>query len=256
MNIKSKIFIALFTLSVLIYSCTKDKSPVPEVYSPLTSGKMEFNVFPEYNGTPIILDEPMKMSNGRTISFAEIAFLMTDIRLNSIPISNDALFNFREKGTSFLSLPEFEGVGKSFSTLIGVDSSFNHVDPASWSSNSVLNIQNIGDMYWTWNPGYIFIKLEGRVDTIPDNEIVLDHIFSYKIGTDGYARKLTVNNLNVFESNLIRSVNLKLDFKNVFENEISPIDLRTERSSHSTGKEDAAITEKMANNFVNSFITK
>lgn len=252
MNVKTKCFLVLLLFVGMFLSCEKDKqSPLPGE----EKSKAVFNVYPYYGETAVAIDQSLVMSNGWKITFAEIKFLLTDIKLGSNMIASDAFFNFREKGVTFLTIPDMNQSDDVFSTLIGVDSSKNHLDPSTWPSTSALNIANAGDMHWSWNPGYIFIKLEGKVDTIPDGVDLFDHIFSYHIGTDGYTRNLIINKLNWKFSGQNLVADLKLDLKKVLENETAPVDIKKQNSTHS-GPEHKLLTATIANNFVSAFSAK
>lgn len=88
------------------------------------------------------------------------------------------------------------GTYTSISFTIGVDSAHN----CSGAQSGALDPANA--MFWAWNSGYIFLKLEGKspFSNAPAN------IFEYHIG--GYK----------FPSNAIRTVSLKLDQPLVAEN--------------------------------------
>jgi hypothetical protein len=82
-----------------------------------------------------------------------------------------------------------EGEYKSISFVIGVDSLRNTMDVSQ--RTGVLDPTGAGaDMYWTWNSGYIFFKMEG---TSPASTMGGD--FMYHIGGFGGYSSATINNI-------------------------------------------------------------
>lgn len=76
------------------------------------------------------------------------------------------------------------GAYTSFSFAEGVDSVANHSDPASFPSASALSSNNPDHMHWAWNSGYIFMVLEGMVDTTAAMNGNANASFVYHIGLD------------------------------------------------------------------------
>ena len=57
-----------------------------------------------------------------------------------------------------------------------------------------LDIVENADMYWSWNPGYIFMKVEGFSSKAPESPSG-DRIFRYHIGGFGGYDQETINNI-------------------------------------------------------------
>lgn len=91
------------------------------------------------------------------------------------------------------NVPKGEYVGVSF--VIGVDS----LRSASEVSKrkGCLDVGGDGkDMYWAWNSGYIFVKMEGTSPQIPLTGNRKEPVFLYHIGLfGGMGDKKTLNNL-------------------------------------------------------------
>jgi hypothetical protein len=102
-----------------------------------------------------------------------------------------------------------DGDYESMSFTLGVDS----IDNCSGAQSGALDPAN--GMFWAWNSGYIFMKLEGKAKTSNSS----GHIFEYHIG--GYKQP----------NNCIRTV--KLDLKN------NPLKIRSGESGILTIKTDA-----------------
>jgi hypothetical protein len=115
-----------------------------------------------------------------------------------------------------------------------------------------LNIAIANDMHWDWNPGYIFFKIEAKVDTIVDGVTNCDHNLVYHVGTDSYFTTKTITGFNWSENgSASKDALLKLDMKNFFENGSNPIDVKTEFTTHSMASQ-SVLTEKARLNFAAS----
>jgi hypothetical protein len=87
-----------------------------------------------------------------------------------------------------LSIPE--GEYKTLSFVIGVDSLRNTMDVSL--RTGVLDVSEAAsDMYWSWNSGYIFFKMEGISPVITS----MGGVFQYHIGGFGGYSTPTSNNL-------------------------------------------------------------
>ena len=111
------------------------------------------------------------------------------------------------------NVPKGDYVGLSF--VIGVDS----LRSASEVSKrkGCLDVGGDGkDMYWAWNSGYIFVKMEGTSPQIPLTGNRKEPIFLYHIGLfGGMGDKKTLNNIKVASLNFGKEkVKIKPD-KNV-----------------------------------------
>ena len=94
-----------------------------------------------------------------------------------------------------LSVPE--GEYKTVQFVLGVDSLRSTMDVGD--RTGVLDPAGAGaDMYWTWNSGYIFFKMEGlsTASTSPGNE------FMYHIGGFGGYSSPTINNIKTITLDL------------------------------------------------------
>jgi len=135
----------------------------------------------------------------------------------------------------------------------GVIQSLNHSDPSTFPNESPLNISNAGQMHWGWNTGYIFIVIEGKVDTIANQIPLFDHNFSFHIGTDTYLGDFSFTNLSwIKKSTYEYELPLKFEFDNFLQNNLQSINLKTENLTH-TAAGQQALTLKVLQNFKQAF---
>lgn len=131
-------------------------------------------------------------------------------------------------------LPSAHYHGLGFS--VGVDSVANHSDPASWPSSHALSSNNPDHAFWSWNSGYIFIKVEGMVDTTATMNGAVNAPFIYHIGTDNLRKDLMFMEHMDVDGDI--TLEVEFDFLELFNN----IDLRTDPDSHTMNNMPAAMT--------------
>jgi hypothetical protein len=107
-------------------------------------------------------------------------------------------------------------------------------------------------MHWGWSSGYIFMNLEGKVDTIPDGVVNTDLSFSFHIGTDPYLQYLQFNNVNWQDiGNNTKQFKLKLDLLAFLGSGSTAIHLNNEYLTHTAAGQEA-LTQKVITNFKNA----
>ncbi len=242
-----KFFIlSLVSLSVAFVGCKEDK--VDEPQEPASS-QLSMTVQPVYGGQTLYLDSTYLTPEGYGVQFTDLKFFAEDVRGASAQLKDAALFNYRESGTALFTA---EGEPSSFSSLngnLGVQSGINHDDPSAFPNDNVLNISNSGDMHWGWNPGYIFVKVEAKVDTIADGNDLFDHLVTFHIGLDENLQTFSFSNINWQQTgDLSYRFPLKLDMQAFLANATQPIDLKTEFTSHSAAGQEA-LSLKVIQNF-------
>lgn len=125
--------------------------------------------------------------------------------------------------------------------MFGVDSvANNQTDPASWPSDHALSANNPDHAFWVWNSGYIFVKVEGMVDTTADMSGTPNAPFVYHIGTNMLAKDLSLMAHEDIQSDV--TVGIEVDYLQLFDG----IDLRVERDSHTMNNMPAA--QALSNN--------
>ena len=230
-------FLIIFTGCFFLYSCNKDKP------NPIETPKsfVEITVQPTYNSSNLFLDSVYITTEGYKIKFTDLKFFGTTLKNGSNNLAQVGFFDFALSGNYFMKVEQ--------EMILGVDSLLNHNDPSTFSNDSPLNISNAGTMHWGWNPGYIFISVEGTADTLIDGIENYDHNFSFHVGTDDYLQSKSFSAINwVKTTPNTHTFALQLDLFDVICNAMTPIDLRTEFLAHSSSLQ-AALTLKFGKNF-------
>ena len=232
-------------LMVAIVSCKKDK-PTP-IETP--KSYVEITVQPTYNSSNLFLDSVYITTEGYKIKFTDLKFFSTTLKNGQNNLAQVGFFDFALSANYFLKVEQDVNLFSDLQFILGVDSLINHNDPSTFSNDSPLNISNAGTMHWGWNPGYIFISVEGKADTLQDGIENYNHNFSFHVGTDDYLQTKTFSAINwVKTASNTHTFALQLDLFDVICNGLDPIDLRTEFLAHSSSLQ-TALTLKFGKNF-------
>ena len=237
----------LFSTCILISSCKKDK--IEDTPPVILTDKLSISVIPVFGNESLFLDSTYVTDEGYEIQFTDVKFFGGNWKNGNEPLFQTAKFDFRGDGNNFVTVNKKPTNFASLQGLLGVDVSLNHLDPTAFADEDPLNITNSGDMHWSWNPGYIFIKIEARVDTIQDGIPLFDHYAVYHVGTDEYIQTLDFPVVNwVLVSEKFYRSSMKLDLHQFLSNPTQPIDVKTEFLTH-TGAGQEVLTLKAIENF-------
>ena len=242
------LLVAAFTLSIT--SCRdkdkgKEEEPVPS--------QIEITIDPVYDMQFLTSEDVVfRTEDGYDVKLREMKIILTDIRNGNNVLADAALYDSKKGKT----LMKAEGTSANFGSLnfnIGVHQDINHSDPAAFSNNHPLNIVNASDMHWSWNPGYIFFKIEMVADTTNDGTENFNHMISYHVGMDDAFQQKQLTDLNWEKvGNNLELLRLKLDIKKLLKNGTSKIDIKTESVTHS-GPDQLPLSIKLSENFKEAF---
>lgn len=246
MNVFNKLFFLSFSFFVLI-ACKPEE---PEVCPP-SSDYLRITVQPTFGSETLFLDTIYQTPEGYDVKFKEIKFYMEDIRNGVNLLSDVALFDYRLRGDTLIQSPGDKVLYEGIQANLGVGPSLNHNDPVGFDPNSWLYISNSNDMHWDWNPGYIFVKIEAKVDTIQDGIALFDHNVIFHVGKDENLKNLSFDNINWINIGDEHIFSLKLDLLNFLDTGSSSIDLKTEYTSHTSSGQEV-LSEKIMTNFKES----
>jgi hypothetical protein len=241
-----KLFLISLTSALLFVFACGDDTPTPQ------KTFVQIDLQPVYGTEPFYMDSLYTTPEGYQVKFTELKCYFTLFANGNSSLNQAALFDYRENGSLLFKK---EGNSQNFTNLsavLGVDSSLNHLDPSAFPNDSPLNISNAGPMHWGWNPGYIFMNVEGKVDTIPDGITNTDLSFSFHIGTDPYLQYLQFNNINWQEiGSNTKQFKLRLDLLAFLGIGSTAIHLNTEYLTHTAAGQEL-LTQKVITNFKNA----
>jgi len=197
---KRILFLAI-ACSVTLISCKKDDVPEynPNVKAPLTvefdnivgAADLQLGTGSYTNGT----GETFTVSKLKYY-ISNIVLTKTDGSIYTVP-QNESYFLVDESDIdsheAALSVPE--GEYKTLAFTIGVDSLRSTMD-ISLRTGVLDPTLDGGDMYWSWNSGYIFFKMEGQSTASAMGD------YQYHIGLYGGMSTATINNVKTITIDL------------------------------------------------------
>ena len=235
-----------FSSVLLLFSACKDDKVAPPIKQ---IEYLEVTMQPTFGADNLLLDQTYTTAEGYDVQFTDLKCYFTRIINGSKTLCNAALFDFRENG---IFVFKKEGNKNDFNALngyLGVDVLYNHSDPAAFENDNPLNIAIANDMHWDWNPGYIFMKVEAKVDTLNDGISNFNHFVIFHIGGDNFIQPLSFTAINWVPVAPDKHVfPLKLDMQKVLQNNSQTIDLKTEHTSHSAAGQET-LSQKVIENF-------
>ncbi len=243
MTVKIKFLFVFSLLAVL--SCKKKKDEAPKTIEMET---IRIEVSPKFGVSALHLDSVYQTPEGYDVKFTDIIFYVTSLKNGNSVLSNAALFDLRATGNLLLETNANHANFNQIQGFLGVESTLNHADPSAFPTNSPLNIMNANTMHWGWNPGYIFFKIEAKLDTINDGNPLFDHQIAFHVGTDNAIQNMASSNLTWSLSGGKYVNTWTLDMLTFLNNGVQSIDLKTENFTHSgTGSE--VLTQKVSDMF-------
>lgn len=189
--------ILLLVPMLLALSCKKDTKTTTSEDPPTTTtgqtGSLKIELMNMVDTSALVFGTKYLNANGDTFTVSKFNYYISNIVLtkndNSTVSESNSYHLIRHSSgvntISFGSLPE--GTYKSIKFMLGVDSARN----VSGAQTGDLDPAKATDMFWSWNSGYIFVKLEGNSPQSGD----LTKSITYHIGGYGGANK-TQRNFN------------------------------------------------------------
>lgn len=231
-----KYIIFLFSILALV-GCKSKKQDKNEETS--TTPSLKVTVQPYFGNDLLYLDSIYRLTSGDSIKFTDIRFYITELtNANNDSLNRASLFNYRVSNTNLFTASNYPDKFKTLKGYLGVFND-NHKDPSAFPLESPLNVLNTDGMHWAWSSGYSFVQIEAKADTLNDGIANFNHNVVLHVGLDEYLRNLNYTYLN-WKSVGSNSYHLpfKLDMKLFFENQSSPINIRTLYQIFSATKND------------------
>ncbi len=190
-----KRFINLSIIFILLLaSCTKDAAPT---YNPNTKGPLTIEFDNVVGSSDLVLNTVnYTNSSGESFSVTKLKYYVSNFVFTR---SDDTQYTVPQESSYFLidesdedthepllNIPE--GEYKAVSFLVGVDSLRSTMD-ISQRTGVLDPTLDGGDMYWGWNSGYIFMKMEGSSSASAMGD------YMYHIGGFGGYSSPTLNNI-------------------------------------------------------------
>lgn len=219
-------------------SCLYDESD--------TTSMVMLHVHPKLGTADFAFDTEVTNWEGRKMKFEKAQMYVSNFAFHKdgggMQMVDDSYFLF-QPGTMMYELGEIpNGHYHGLEFMVGVDSVANRLtDPASWPSDHALSSNNPDHAFWSWNSGYIFIQIEGEMDSTAAMNGAVNAPFAYHVGLDANAREVMKMMHQDVDADV--TLDLAIDYLKLFDG----IDLRANPVTHSMGG-GAAPASAMADN--------
>ena len=180
--------------------------------------QLAFDLQPTVNGAALSTDSGVTYDiNGATLSFESARMYLSAITLirndNSTIASEGELITVPAKGEDDEDIshtvsdrvvlakhdtgvnqydigtwPAGEYAGIRFK--VGIAGTTNRIDPSQVPAAHPLAKQTDRNNHWNWNAGYLFLRIDGQVDT--DNDTVPDEEWAVHLGTAKFLKEVTL----------------------------------------------------------------
>lgn len=246
----SRIFIAAIILSLGFSACKDKVDPPTETpfnkYDTITNfqglliptnGKLKVNINYAFGNDSLELNTKyFNTLGGDTFVLTLVRHYLSNFTLSGpegkINLKNYQLLNFSDKASrSFVISGVPASIYNKLSLIVGVDS----LNNSSGLQEGALDPAY--SMFWTWATGYIFFKLEGRINQ--------DRTFSFHPGGN---RVFPYNEIDLSSykvKSIEPTINLTIDIKEMFE---SPYTYNFERDGYDVHSPANPLNDKILGN--------
>jgi len=235
----------LFSLSTAIISCDKDKDKDKDEDTnkpPVeTVQKIKLNIDHKIGTTPFAYTTVMTDKNGTKFQIDVVQMYFSTFAAQSTNIANSILLvkpevaNYTVGNIAAGDYPGIRfsvGVPANLNTQAGADAK----DITEYPSTHPLSFQT-PSMYWSWNTGYIFLRIDGRYDSTADN--VPNENFRLHVGNNPNLKELHFPGAYTVNASTDRVLNFEIDYEKFFDD----LDILTENTLHGNSTLAAKITD-------------
>ncbi|PZX64619.1 MbnP family protein [Hydrotalea sandarakina] len=207
---------------------------------------LQLKFIPLAGNTSLVLDDSIYQTKaGEPITVRKFLFYVSHIQVKdvhgkTIPVKNNYyLFSASDTATWNIALPIQPQMLSAVSFTIGVDSIKNVSGIQTGALDPMLG------MFWTWNTGYIFAKLEGNSTASP----LPQQTFSYHVGgykhNENAARTIYIP---INSSHKVTTITIGANVLSWF-NGVNALSIKAHPLCHSPGK----LAMQIADNYSNMF---
>jgi hypothetical protein len=236
----------IYFLPVLVLLAARCKEKEPDEVE--EKDKLRIELIPNYNGSSFSLNDLYTTDEGYTIQFTKLNIIFTKVKNGTNQLFESAVYRFDQNQLVWQGTGDYTKFS-SLEGLLGVHEDENHRDPAARSLDDPLLITNTSDMHWGWNPGYIFLMIEGRADTTAAQTGDLDMTFLYHVGLDALLRDFSLSNVTWTKVNdNLHKATMRVNMAKIFSGS-QTVDVKLENVSHTSPGQEG-LSQKVIENFI------
>ncbi|MBL0005741.1 MAG: hypothetical protein IPP25_00755 [Saprospiraceae bacterium] len=243
MKLLNFIFFSLLILGLA--SCNDDPAD--------TKGTVTLHFKAVYDDIPLQMFNNRPFENGQTLEFTHLSMIISDLELlkqgspellDEVEIVNLTFDNTTaaEAGYTLTISGVPTGTYDGMRFGVGVPADVNAKKPADFSSGNPLSNTAY---YWTPWSSYIFMKTEGRLDTIGNGTTDLG--FALHTGSDALYNILEANIPLTVQDGLETTMDIVIDYKKVLQG----VDIKANPQNHSP--DDISTITAIVNNLAIAF---
>lgn len=237
---------SLLTFATILTGCKKDDDETQTV-----AQKLSFHLHTRVGTNAAVYGVPYQDASGRKFNLSDLRYYISNIVLiksdgSPLPLNGKVLLV--NPATNEYELGEVPvGSYMGFTFMLGLDSTTNHSDPTTYGATNPLSIQSPG-IHWNWNSGYLFMKIEGQVDTTLANTGMPDLEYFYHIGLDDLKRTI---DFSTEAFSVINGSDYKIGLAFDLLHALNNVDMRTENETHTFN--NLPLATKIADNWEGAF---
>ena len=211
-----------------------------------------------YGDAPFVINQVYSYPLAYDLKIEALKLYVSNIKLTedngAVKELSTVVFIDSDNLTNAITAVIPEGNYTKIEFSIGVPQSLNGTDnpdfdAALYSPTSPLSLSN--GMYWTWNTGYRFVLLDGRVNTNPSVDTDFETLLSIHTGKDYSFRTRSMNiNVNAMNDASVSLV-MKFDVEAFLAGADDVIDIAVDNQSHGTNE---SLANRMSDNVISSIV--
>ncbi len=237
MNYRNNIFIAVNLMVLFLVGCDAATSDTG-------STTLTLNLNAQVNGKPLSTDPGTTFDvNGTLISFESVRMYISEITLinsNGDPVSilgdgltvpakneddedishtvqDHIVLVKQDAGIDSYDLGTWPaGKYEKIHFKIGIAGTNNRIDPSQVPAGHPLAKQTDYNNHWNWNAGYLYLRIDGKVDT--DGDAVPDDEWAVHLGTERFLRQVMVTHDLILEADQPGILDLSIDYGEFLRN--------------------------------------
>ncbi len=232
-------------------SCRKKEDPKIIVDPPGASGSVLMEFFNKVGPDMLYLNTvKYRNQNGDTFNVTKLNYFITNIKLNNADgtqfIEPESYHLLKQSDPSSMTFEIAEvpnGTYNSVTFTIGVDSARN----TQGAQTGALDVNN--DMFWSWNTGYIMLKMEGTSSSSTQADNILQLHMGGFSGTNSVLRTVTLSfPQDMAMNNTQQHMHVTANMLKMF-GDVNIIDFATTSAIHMPGPD----AKKIADNYQQMF---
>jgi hypothetical protein len=251
-------FSILFFMLLTLAACKKDEA-IPETTEP--AGILEIRFNPTMNGVPLQANSIFTGPNNQRMLVENFKFYLSGLYLRSDTDSvliKDVSFVDLIASNKTLKLAVKPGVYKALRYAVGLTPEQNgtnnpNFDEAQFPIDHPQSIYN--GMYWSWASGYIFSKIEGKIDTSATQNQTPTFTWFYHSGLDVLYSPGSISDLSIeLKDKETTILDLAIEVNDVFRQPGDTINIMNDYFTHTT--DNLGLAEKVIRNISKSIKKK